>query len=370
MTMRTAVLVLACMASSGHGRRVRSSAGGQSADNQDTTNAVKLFELLLQAESPAAGWRHPGAPVGQLPMHQRTAPTWMQSAVMEEAAPVEVAGEHEVSSWYDAGIRLGSEKTAAELEKPDEDVASEGTVSSWYDAGIRLGSEKPAEESGTVSSWYDAGIRLNSEEPTKEEVAGDGEVSSWYDAGIRLSSEETKEDVELEDAMEVDALKTPAMMEASTQASLVAALISATTVLGIDLASFGTLENADLALLVGGIALSQVDSGSPLGTTLRTVGNVTSEVFNKGVYPVAKAAADFYEENEVGWTARAVLELGLEKAFYALSPEARERALREAQEKAAAAEAARREAERIRLEEERQAYKDSLPFWSPEKYFD
>jgi len=311
---------------------------------------------------------------------------------MEEAAPVEAAGE--VSSWYDAGIRLGSEAPAEELEKPESEV------SSWYDAGIRLVPDEEVADEGAVSSWYDAGIRLGSEDvsyeklvgravaeaqrkrdeefarqrlalsalTTKDEERPEGEVSSWYDAGIRLGAEVPVEE-------EVPSGPTEAMTKASAQASAVAALISATTVLGIDLAAFGGVENLETALVVGGLALSQIDDAGPVGTTLRKVGNVSSEVFNRAVYPVAKGAFDFYQENELGWKARALLELSLENAFYALSPEAKEKALQKEAEKQAAEEYARRQAELARQAEEAereaaelQEYKDSLPFWDPQKY--
>ena len=54
------------------------------------------------------------------------------------------------------------------------------------------------------------------------------------------------------------------------------------------------VENLDLALLVGGLALSQVDSATPLGTTLRVTGNVTSTVATEVVIPVAKTTSNFY----------------------------------------------------------------------------
>ena len=203
-------------------------------------------------------------------------------------------------------------------------------------------------------------------------------VVSWYDSGVRLAGApaEVQEEAvvaEMDEVVEevvappppppppAPPPPPPPPITASAEASLAAGLISALAVLGVDIASAGIVENFDIAVLVGGLALSQVDSAGPVGTTLRTVGNVTSAVVNKGVIPAATAVSTFWSQNEVGVKSRAVLELGIESALYAFDPERRER---ERAEAAAAAAAAKAAAEA----EARRAEKEALPWWDPSKY--
>lgn len=185
-------------------------------------------------------------------------------------------------------------------------------------------------------------------------------VSSWYDRGIRLPSSPA---TTASAAAPASAPATPAAapppppITASAEASLAAALISAVAVLGIDIASVGVVENFDIAVLVGGVALSQVDNQGPLGSTLRLFGNATSFVATKVVAPVVGGASSFWSANEVGLKSRALLELAIENALYARDPGRKEREQAEAAARAAAEEAARRKAE-----------KDALPFWDPNKW--
>lgn len=187
-------------------------------------------------------------------------------------------------------------------------------------------------------------------------------TASWYDAGVRLSSPEPEPESATE--AEPDAVaevKAKPKLTASAEASLAAALLSGLAVLGIDIAGAGVIENADAALLVGGIALSQVDEEGPVGETLRTVGNVTSFVVGDVVAPTVSAAADVYTKNELGYKARALLEIGIESALYAVDPDRRER-------EQAETEAERQRAQAAVEAAARQAEKETLPWWSPEKY--
>jgi len=181
-------------------------------------------------------------------------------------------------------------------------------------------------------------------------------VTSWYDAGIRLSAE-----VADEPAPVVAEAPAPAKMTASAEASAAAALVSGLAVLGLDIASFGVVENLDAVLLVGGLALSQVDSAGPVGATLRTVGNVTSFATREVVLPVTKGVAGFYSDNEIGYKSRALLEMGIESALFAFDPGRREREAEEAEADRAAAQAAAEAAAE-------QARRDALPWWDPQKY--
>ena len=84
-------------------------------------------------------------------------------------------------------------------------------------------------------------------------------VTSWYDSGVRLASYTPP--AAAHKAMPPPPAPLPPPpppLTASAEASLAAAAISAVAVLGIDLASFGVVENLDAAVLVGGLALSQV----------------------------------------------------------------------------------------------------------------
>jgi hypothetical protein len=201
-----------------------------------------------------------------------------------------------------------------------------------------------------TTSWYDSGVRLRPE------------VESWYDAGIRLhASTAVDEEMEVLEPVVEEVSEPPPKLTASAEASLAAAAISAVGVLGIDVASFGVIENVDAALLVGGLALSQVDSAGPVGTTLRAVGNVTSFTATEVVMPAAKGVANFYTENEIGYKGRALLEMGIERALYAFDPDRKAREEAEAAAEAAAVAAAAAAA----AEQER---KDALPWWSPDKY--
>ena len=194
-------------------------------------------------------------------------------------------------------------------------------------------------------------------------------VESWYDAGVRLPPVEPEpvepEPVEPEPEIELKEEPPKPKLTASAEASLAAAAVSGLAVLGIDIAGAGVVEHADAALLVGSIALAQVDNEGPVGETLRVVGNVTSFVGREVVAPTVTTAANVYVENELGYKARALLELGIESALYAADPERRAREKAEAE---AAAEAARARAQAEAEAEERAAMKEGLPWWSPDKY--
>ena len=212
-----------------------------------------------------------------------------------------------------------------------------------------------------VTSWYDSGVRLTpSEAPPAPAVT----VTSWYDAGVRLTADEPMPAEPEPAPVAAPSPPPPPALTASAEASLFAALLSGIAVLGVDVASFGVIENADAALLVGGLALSQVDSAGPVGATLRTLGNVTSFLTLNVAAPTISKAAEVYQENELGYKARALLEMGIEAAIYAADPNRKERDAALQAERQAEIEAERRAAE----EAARRAEKDALPWWSPDKY--
>jgi len=195
------------------------------------------------------------------------------------------------------------------------------------------------------------------EEEDEEDAAPSIEDASEEDVAAAVEA--------MEAASEAAARPEPERLSASAEASLAAALISALAVLGIDIASFGVIENLDAAVAVGAIALSQVDSAGPVGQTLRAVGNTASAVVTKGIVPAAKAVGNFAEKYEVGLTARALLEIGLESLILKVREVADPEEARMRIEEKKAAEAARK------AEEERaarQAARDALPFWDLEKY--
>jgi|TARA_B110001469_G_scaffold107409_1_gene107616 hypothetical protein len=179
-------------------------------------------------------------------------------------------------------------------------------------------------------------------------------TSSWYDAGVRPISEGSAQlpvEVDLEPIEKIGKEK----LSTSAQASLAVGLLGALAVIGIDIGSVGIVENLDAAVLVGGLAVSQMDDEGPVGTTLRAIGNATSEVFEFSsdvASPVAKWASEVYVEKEVGYTGRALLEMGLEQVLGAANPK-------------------RREAERLSTEYETAAtvaaelrgQRDALPVW-------
>ena len=105
-------------------------------------------------------------------------------------------------------------------------------------------------------------------------------TTSWYDAGVRPILEDGPARPPVE--VDLEPIEPPGKKKLSTsaQAGLAASLLSALAVIGIDIGSVGVVENLDTALLVGGLALSQVDSAGPVGTTLRAIGNATSGVFD------------------------------------------------------------------------------------------
>jgi len=178
-------------------------------------------------------------------------------------------------------------------------------------------------------------------------------VTSWYDSGVRLASYTPP--AAAHKAMPPPPAPLPPPpppLTASAEASLAAAAISAVAVLGIDLASFGVVENLDAAVLVGGLALSQVEARGPIGDALRAVGNATSGALG-AVGGVFRPVGRFWADNEVGLTSRAVLELGLENAIYALDPKRRK-----AEKAAATAEAAAAAAATLRAE------RDAVPIFS------
>ena len=138
---------------------------------------------------------------------------------------------------------------------------------------------------------------------------------------------------------------------------MAAAAISATAVLGFDLASAGAVQNLDVAALVGGLALSQMENDGPVGEVLRTVGNATEFAIKKIAVPGAKAAVDFYADKKVGLRSRALLELGIESAIYALDPKRKQRE-----------EEARKRAEEVAKAAFEAARKEALPFWNLGKH--
>ena len=187
--------------------------------------------------------------------------------------------------------------------------------------------------------------------------------ASWYDTGIRLNIEETPPAADLPPLEVEPSAKAPidevanGRMTASAEASLAAALISAIAVLGVDVASFGVLENFDAALLVGGLALSQVDSAGPVGTTLRTVGNVTSFAVMDVLVPTVTGIAAFTNDNQLMLRSRALLEMGIESAIYGLNPR------RKLQEQLQV-----QYDEAVVVAEELRAERDDLPFWEPTRW--
>lgn len=191
----------------------------------------------------------------------------------------------------------------------------------------------------------------------RDEWASSQEVSSWYDAGVRLDTPDEPINIDWSPPppppeVELEPLE-QTKITASAEASLAAGLLSGIAVLGIDIGGLGVMENLDTAVLVGGIALSQVDEENPVGTTLRTVGNVTSTVATEVVVPTATGVADFVKENELGLKSRAVLELGLEAAILALNPKRKE-AEKLAQQYDAA----------VAVAMEVRAKRDAVPVWS------
>jgi len=163
-------------------------------------------------------------------------------------------------------------------------------------------------------------------------------VASWYDAGVRaipVGPPRPPVEVDLEPIEQPGKEK----LSTSAQASLAAGLLTALAVIGIDIGSVGVVENLDTAVLVGGLALSQVDSAGPVGSTLRAIGNVTTSVAAEvaGIAaPVARWTSRFYVDKEVGYTSRALLEMGLQQALGAVNPKRREaERLSKAYEKAA-----------------------------------
>ena len=170
-------------------------------------------------------------------------------------------------------------------------------------------------------------------------------TSSWYDAGVRLIAERpARQPVKVElEKLGKEKLST------SAQASLAVGLLGALAVIGIDLSSVGIVENFDAAILVGGLAISQVDEEGPVGATLRAIGNVTSGAFDLTssiASPIAKWASDVYVEKDVGYTGRALLELGLQQVLGAANPKQREAERLEAEYEAAATVAAELRAQR------------------------
>ena len=170
-------------------------------------------------------------------------------------------------------------------------------------------------------------------------------TSSWYDAGVRLIAERpARQPVKVElERLGKEKLST------SAQASLAVGLLGALAVIGIDLSSVGIVENFDAAILVGGLAISQVDEEGPVGATLRAIGNVTSGAFDLTssiVSPIANWASDVYVEKDVGYTGRALLELGLQQVLGAANPKQREAERLEAEYEAAATVAAELRAQR------------------------
>ena len=152
-------------------------------------------------------------------------------------------------------------------------------------------------------------------------------TTSWYDAGVRPILEDGPARPPVE--VDLEPIEPPGKKKLSTsaQAGLAASLLSALAVIGIDIGSVGVVENLDTALLVGGLALSQVDSAGPVGTTLRAIGNATSGVFDFSssvAEPIATSASKFYVDNEVGYKGRALLEMGIQQALGAADPKRRE----------------------------------------------
>ena len=101
------------------------------------------------------------------------------------------------------------------------------------------------------------------------------------------------------------------------------------------------------------MALARAGGVQPLIDHLRDERVLTQEQ--------AAAWADVYVENELGYKARALLEIGFESALYAIDPERRARERAEAEAAAARAKAAEEAAMR-------RAAKEGLPWWSPDKY--
>lgn len=109
VTMRSFVLALGCVACMGNARRVTTPSLQQQASNFAEQADLNAIATLLLASSPRSAF---AAAAQGPPTRQRSSSTRMATATPTK-----------VSSWYDAGIRLGSEEPVAEPAKPVEKVA-------------------------------------------------------------------------------------------------------------------------------------------------------------------------------------------------------------------------------------------------------
>lgn len=300
-----------------------------------------------------------------------------EEAVLEEAVEEAVLQDAEAEAEEESGGMFknpfggfknpfAQEESAPSAVAAGEDDEEEAVQEELLEAANAVMGLEEADLEELLAA-ADAVMEEAEEEAVLEEAEEEEEDEKDAAPSIEDASEEdVAAAVEaMEAASEAAARPEPERLSASAEASLAAALISALAVLGIDLASFGVIENLDAAVAVGAIALSQVDSAGPVGQTLRAVGNTASAVVTKGIVPAAKAVNDFAEKYEVGLTARALLEIGLEKLILKAREVADPEAARMRIEEEKAAKAARKEAEERAA---RQEARDALPFWDLEKY--
>ena len=159
-------------------------------------------------------------------------------------------------------------------------------------------------------------------------------VASWYDSGARLDVAEVngvvvptsvaaKVGVTIEELVTKTAAKTAAAATKATEIPEdgvekdVGTAIALLTGAGSLAAMGGEIASIDadiLALAAGAAAAVVADEDTGIaGRTLRGVGNVATPVLKVSAQ-AAEGVGKWIDENQIGWKARAVLEIGVEAA--------------------------------------------------------
>jgi len=206
---------------------------------------------------------------------------------LKEAGAAAVASREELQAAASAVRPTSTEAAVAEAVPP-----SAAPVDSWFDAGVRL-EATPEERAALVRAAYETQVAA-------EKAAKELATLRAARAGLWLADRLTPNaPIASDEEIAKDVGNAVGLL---TGAGTVAAL-------GLDVAS---LDADMLALTVGvGAAVVAEEDTGVVGSTFRTVGNVASPVI-KVTSSVASKTAAFAKEKELGWKARALLEIGVE----------------------------------------------------------
>ena len=187
-------------------------------------------------------------------------------------------------------------------------------VASWYDAGVRLDGVDLETENAALKEELER-LRAQLEAQTTAEAEESAPTAAPAAAPVTERRSGMLQDMGR--GIVTAAKKATAIPDEAEVAKDVSTAVALLSGVGAFAAMGATVAELDADLLALGLGASaaviaEEDEGLA-GRSLRAVGKVATPVL-KTTAEAAKTAADYAEENDLGWKARALLEMGVEAA--------------------------------------------------------